>query len=122
MADPPLRLARPKPKRLALIASNHPPARHRIADDLLANLAPSTVVEALASPTGALRACLDAASAPDRDFVMRSALASQRVWEWLAELEDWAWPAEPGPAGFENPKPWRTEGDDDYMGSLPSPT
>lgn len=118
MMDPLSRLARPKPKRVTLIASNHPPTRHRIGDDLLANLAPPTVVEALTSPTGALRACLETASAPDREFVMRSARASQRVWEWLAELEDWAWPAEAGLAGFENHKASRTGGDDEYMGSL----
>ncbi|EQL00619.1 hypothetical protein OCS_03665 [Ophiocordyceps sinensis CO18] len=76
MMDPLSRLARPKPKRVTLIASNHPPTRHRIGDDLLANLAPPTVVEALTSPTGALRACLETASAPDREFVMRSARAS----------------------------------------------
>lgn len=118
MADPLLQLARPKRKRLTHVPSNHLTARPRIGDDLLDYLAPSTVVEALTAPTGALRTCLEAASDPDRDFAKRSALASQRVWQWLAELEDWAWPPAAGPAGFVDSQAWRTEGDDEFMSSL----
>ncbi|PHH84910.1 hypothetical protein CDD83_1189 [Cordyceps sp. RAO-2017] len=84
---------KPKPKRVSLILSGNPPTRFRAADDLLANLSPSSIVDALTSPAGALRSCIDAAPAADREFAIQSALASQRVWEWLAELQVWSWTA-----------------------------
>lgn len=41
------------------------------------------------------------ASPAEREFAMRTAVASQRIHEWLTELQDWEWPAECGSAGFE---------------------
>lgn len=126
MTEPPT-LLRPN-KRHSVISSHHSPTRHRAGDDILAHLAPPTAVEALASSTGALRGCLDAASAAERDFAMRTARASKSIWEWLDELGDWNWPAEGGSAGFEGPNGRRRklsilvtapdgEGDE-YVGSL----
>lgn len=122
MAEAPLCLAMPVPapkhKRLTVITSHSLPACPRIAQDLLANLAPPVVLDALVAPDGSLRACLDAASAFDRDFAKRSVLVSQRIWEWLAELEDWAWPTNPGFAVFESPNGCRADGDHGFVGSL----
>lgn len=121
-----------KPKRLSLISATSP-TRHRPADDLLVHLAPAVAAEALASPSGALKACLDAAPPADRDFAMRAALASRRIWEWLRELEDWAWPAGGPSAGFEKPNgrqrnlslqataPAPDGPPDDHLGCLPAP-
>ncbi|PNY29425.1 Uncharacterized protein TCAP_00661 [Tolypocladium capitatum] len=126
MTDPPTLL---KPgKRHSVISSHHSPTRHRAGDDILAHLAPPTALEALASSTGALRRCLDGASAAERDFAMRAALASKSIWEWVDELGDWNWPAGGGSAGFEGPTGRRRdlsihvtapEGEsDEYVGSL----
>jgi hypothetical protein len=46
---------------------------------------------------------MDAASAAERDFATRTALASRAIWEWVEELTEWNWPSEGGPAGFETP-------------------
>ena len=115
-------------KRHSIVSSHHSPTRHRARDDILAHLAPPTAVEALASSTGALRDCLDGASAADRDFALRTAVASKSVWEWVMELGEWSWPAEGGAAGFESPNErprtisvqvHRPDGEgDEYMGSL----
>ncbi|KAJ6438550.1 GAS2 domain-containing protein [Purpureocillium lavendulum] len=98
MAEPPA-LLRPGKRHSAIF--NHSPTRHRAADDILAHIAPSNAVDALASPLGALKDCLDAASAAERDFAMRTAIASQRIWEWVDELSEWDWPTDGGSAGFE---------------------
>lgn len=63
----------------------------------------------------------------ERDFTMRTAIASKTIWEWVDELQSWPWPSDPGPAGFEMPSAkWRSDStqmkasaeNDDYMGSL----
>lgn len=80
----------------------HSPSRH-VSDDVLAHLAPHSALPALSAATGALRDCLDAASPAERDFAMRSALASQRIWQWVGELSEWHWPSGSASAGFEAP-------------------
>ncbi|KAF4998203.1 hypothetical protein FDECE_11845 [Fusarium decemcellulare] len=106
-----------------------PPPKNRLSEDILANLAPRTVVDALNTATGALRACLNSSSSADRDFTMRTAAASKAIWEWVDELQNWSWPSESGPAGFEMPSKEKRkrdsmqlavpdEGNDEYMGSL----
>ncbi|KAK7432732.1 hypothetical protein QQZ08_000592 [Neonectria magnoliae] len=106
-----------------------PPPKNRLTDDILANLAPRTAVDALSTATGALQACLTGASMTERDFTMRTAVTSKSIWEWVEELQSWPWPSEGGPAGFEMPSVKRRrlsqatipdENDNDYMGSLPS--
>lgn len=87
-----------KPKRQSL---GHSPTRSKVSDDILLHITPSTAVEALMAPTGAIRACMALASPAEREFAMRTALASQRIYEWLAEMRAWTWPDEGGPAGFE---------------------
>lgn len=87
-----------KPKRQSL---GHSPTRSKVSDDILLHITPSTAVEALMSPTGAIRACMALASPAEREFAMRTALASQRIYEWLAEMRAWTWPDEGGSAGFE---------------------
>ncbi|KPM41341.1 hypothetical protein AK830_g5248 [Neonectria ditissima] len=105
-----------------------PPPKNRLTDDILAHLAPRTAVDALSTATGALRACLTGASMTERDFTMRTAVTSKTIWEWVDELQNWPWPSESGPAGFEMPSVKRKrlsiqattpdENDKDYMGSL----
>lgn len=122
MTDPPHLL---KPKR-----HSWSPTRHRLSDDILAHLSPASAVDALATATGALRTSLSGASPSERDFAMRTAMASKTVWEWVSELQDWSWPSEGGPAGFEMPnrknkrfsvQVTAPEGEDnEYMGSLRS--
>ncbi|KAI9149183.1 hypothetical protein HJFPF1_11232 [Paramyrothecium foliicola] len=108
--------------------SGQSPTRNRLGDDILANLSPATAVEILSEPSGALKICMDAASAAEQDFATRTALASRTIWEWVEELSDWNWPSESGPAGFETPngkqrklsiQVTRPEGEEDnYLGSL----
>ncbi|TQV91062.1 hypothetical protein V2A60_008127 [Cordyceps javanica] len=87
------------PKRQSL---GHSPTRSKvIADDILLHITPSTAVEALMSPTGAIRACMALASPAEREFAMRTALASQRIFDWLQEMRAWTWPDEGGSAGFQ---------------------
>lgn len=126
MTDPPPLLMRPK--RLSLIPQQ--PTRNRFNDDLFAHLHPSTVVEALTTTTGALGHYLAGTSAAERDFAIRAAVASQRVWEWVDELSDWEWPVDVGSAGFESPNhttrrlPFQIRVPQtcgaEYMGSLPA--
>ncbi|KAH7318593.1 hypothetical protein B0I35DRAFT_409460 [Stachybotrys elegans] len=108
--------------------SGHSPVRHRVADDILAHLTPATAADALSSAEGALRSCLDSATASEREFAFQSALASRKIWEWVEELGDWSWPSDGGSAGFEEPA-WRPkklsihvtapEGENErYVGSL----
>lgn len=78
------------------------PTRPRAGDDIFTHLSPATAVDAL-SGNGALKGCLDGASAAERDFAMRTAIASRKIWEWVDELSDWDWPIEGGSSGFENP-------------------
>ncbi|KAJ8068454.1 hypothetical protein OCU04_004009 [Sclerotinia nivalis] len=76
---------------------------HRVSDDLLSDLTPATTLQALASPTGKLKASIEAASPADRAFAIRATLASKKVQEWLEELSNWPWPKTGGSAGFEVP-------------------
>lgn len=76
------------------------PARPRPSDELIADLAPATAVDALRNPGPALSACLGGASPSEKAFVMRTAVASQTIQEWLDELSEWPWSAGGGPAGF----------------------
>ncbi|PHH72385.1 hypothetical protein CDD82_5997 [Ophiocordyceps australis] len=99
MADSPALL---KPKRISLLVGQSS-LRPRPSDDILAHLSPSTAVDALTSPTGALRVCLDGATTSDNEFVMEAALASKKILDWACELSTWPWPMEPGSAGFEKP-------------------
>ncbi|KAG5980576.1 hypothetical protein E4U55_003899 [Claviceps digitariae] len=92
-----------KPSRLSLIAQQ--PTRLRTGDEIFAHLGPAAAVDALSTSNGALRNHLAGASAAERDFAIRVAIASQRIWEWLNELSEWPWPATEASsaAGFENP-------------------
>ncbi|KAK2594928.1 hypothetical protein QQS21_007376 [Conoideocrella luteorostrata] len=125
MTDPPFLF---KPKRLSLIAQQ--PTRHRICDDIFTYLTPAMAVEALSTSNGALRNYLAGASASERDFAIRTAIASQRIWEWTDELSGWDWPVDGGSDGFENPNNTsrrlsfqvdapKTDGSE-YIGSLPA--
>jgi hypothetical protein len=93
-----------KPKRLStptlgqLLA-----ARQRPADEFFTHLEPTRVVESLTPPGGVLRGCLAEASAVERDFAMRTAIASQKIWQWLNELNQWNWPKQGGSEGFLEP-------------------
>ncbi|KAL6849524.1 hypothetical protein ACO1O0_009065 [Amphichorda felina] len=126
MKDPPQLL---RPGRHA--SGSQSPTRQRVSDDILGQISPATAVEALSSPTGALRRCLDEASVAEREFAMRTAVASKSIWEWVDELSDWLWPSEGGSSGFEAPEGPRRRlftksttaprGEEDgggYMGSL----
>ncbi|KAL7962515.1 hypothetical protein V8C34DRAFT_185734 [Trichoderma compactum] len=118
------RLSTPTPGQLLA-------ARQRPADDFFAHLEPAKVVEALAPPDGVLRGCLAEASALERDFAMRTAVASQKIWQWLNELNQWNWPRQAGSGGFLEPSntqrklfaqaPTPEEARrKQYMGSLPA--
>lgn len=90
--------------RRHLRSSSHSPSRQRRrGDDLLARLTPASAVEALRAPTGALKLCMERASAPERSFAHRTAVASQKIHGWVDELSRWLWPAGGGSAGFEMP-------------------
>ncbi|KAL6854214.1 hypothetical protein J3F83DRAFT_490838 [Trichoderma novae-zelandiae] len=105
-------------------------ARQRPADDFFAHLEPSKIVEALTPPDGVLRGCLAEASALECDFAMRTAAASQKIWQWLNELNQWHWPKQAGSGGFlepsntqrklfaQAPTPQEEAGRKQYMGSL----
>ena len=86
-----------------LRAGTSPTRYTRLSDDILSHLTPASAVDTLATATGPLRKCLDGASSAEGDFVMRAAMASRRIWQWLEELSDWSWPNEGGSAGFEPP-------------------
>ncbi|RYP25919.1 hypothetical protein DL768_011683 [Monosporascus sp. mg162] len=84
-------------------SSQSPSRQRRPRDDLLARLTPASAVEALRAPTGALKLCMEQASASERSFAHRVAVASQKIHGWVDELSHWLWPAEGGSAGFEMP-------------------
>ncbi|KAK6951940.1 hypothetical protein Daesc_006465 [Daldinia eschscholtzii] len=114
---------------------------HRPSDDLLSQLTPLSAVDALRFPTGALKTCMDRASASEQAFAMRTATASQKIREWYDELSSWPWPKDNSSAGFKMPSSKgssssdpKTPGDDandelaetgllfdgGYFGSLPA--
>ncbi|KAK8100308.1 gas2 domain-containing protein [Apiospora kogelbergensis] len=125
--------------RRPLRSTSRSPTRHRISDNLLARLSPMSAVEALRSPEGALKACLDNATASEQSFTMRTAVASRKIHDWVDELSAWPWPTASSSAGFEMPSSKRRKVSDpfessedqqlrepadhpepDYMGSLPA--
>ncbi|EEU44320.1 uncharacterized protein NECHADRAFT_48840 [Fusarium vanettenii 77-13-4] len=125
MSDPPTQVIRHARHPTA----TSPPPKNRLTDDILANLGPRTVVDALNTATGALRACLTNSSTTERDFLLRTASASKAIWSWVDELQNWPWPTESSSAGFEMPSEKERkrksmqltvpDGDHDgYMGSL----
>ncbi|KAK6833967.1 GAS2 domain-containing protein [Apiospora arundinis] len=120
-------------------SSSRSPTRHRISDNLLARLSPMSAIEALRSPEGALKACLDNATASEQSFTMRTAVASRKIHDWVDELSAWPWPTNSSSAGFEMPPSKRRKVSDpfessedqqsresadnpepDYLGSLPA--
>ncbi|KAI0840076.1 hypothetical protein F5Y06DRAFT_247514 [Hypoxylon sp. FL0890] len=130
-------------RRHHLRSSSQSPARHqqRLGDDLLSQLSPNAAVDALQAPAGALKTCMDQASASEQAFAMRAAIASKKIRDWLDELSNWPWPKEDGSTGFEMPPAKRRKlfesgapGDDhndklpksdlpsdtEYLGSLPA--
>jgi hypothetical protein len=121
-------------RRPARSSSRSPPCPHP-TDALLCVLTPSTAVEALRTPSGALKACLDEASPFEQHFAVRTALASRKIHDWLDELSDWPWPQGSTSAGFRPPpakrrrlfEPRGTEEEREdapetsYLGSLPAP-
>ncbi|KAL2760667.1 hypothetical protein ACRALDRAFT_2096058 [Sodiomyces alcalophilus JCM 7366] len=125
---------KPSSKRQYRLSSEHSPTRTRIHDDLLSHLTPMSSVDILQYPTPSLKACLDASTANEQEFAMRTAVASQKIYEWLDEISEWPWPAIGGAAGFETPvarklklslkrhDPEPVDGDQDqeYSGCLPT--
>ncbi|KAI0457029.1 hypothetical protein F5B21DRAFT_512890 [Xylaria acuta] len=93
---PPLRTKSPSPAR-----QQHSP------DDLLSQLTPATAVEALQSPAGPLKACLERASVSEQAFALKTAIASKTIHNWLDELTGWPWPSAGTSTGFEIPPPKR---------------
>lgn len=79
------------------------PTRQRIVDDILSDLSPATTLEAFTSPSGKLRASVEAATASERAFGIRATIASKKIEEWLGELSTWPWPHDGGAEGFETP-------------------
>ncbi|KAM3073463.1 hypothetical protein ACMFMG_004638 [Clarireedia jacksonii] len=88
-------------------------SRSHVLDDLLSDLTPATTLEALTSPSGKLKASIEAASPADRAFGIRATLASKKVEQWLEELSSWSWPAENGSMGFEVPHAKRRKSSSD---------
>jgi hypothetical protein len=86
--------------------SSRSPTRNRltVTVDILDGLSPASTLEAFTNPSGRLKASIEAATAADRAFGIRAAIASKNIQEWVDELEDWQWPAEGGSLGFENPR------------------
>ncbi|KAI0405212.1 hypothetical protein F4802DRAFT_606966 [Xylaria palmicola] len=91
---------RPPPSRTK---SPSPSRQKRPYDDLLSQLTPETAVEALQSPAGPLKKCLDQASISEQAFALKTALASKSIHCWLDELSDWPWPTSDTSSGFEMP-------------------
>ncbi|KAI0977150.1 hypothetical protein F4678DRAFT_468392 [Xylaria arbuscula] len=92
--------ARPPPLR---IKSPSPSRQQRISDDLISQLAPATALEALQTPSGPLKTCLDRASVSEQAFALKTAIASKTIHGWLDELSNWPWPSTDTSAGFEMP-------------------
>ncbi|KAH8887402.1 hypothetical protein GQ53DRAFT_784347 [Thozetella sp. PMI_491] len=91
------------PRGRQLRSTSASPTRQRTTDDLLARLSPSTAVAVFQNPSGALKECMDATTPAEQSFALRTALASQKIHEWLEELSAWPWPAGGAPAAFELP-------------------
>lgn len=91
------------PPRLHARTQSRSPTRNRLGDDLLSDLSPATTLEAFTSPSGKLKASIEAATPSERAFGIRATVASKKIQEWVTELSDWPWPAEGGSLGFEMP-------------------
>ncbi|TVY68885.1 hypothetical protein LSUE1_G008074, partial [Lachnellula suecica] len=89
------------------------PTRDRFTDDILADLSPSSALEAFTSPSGKLRASVEAASQSERAFGVRATRASQKIQEWVDELSGWSWPSD---GGFELPAAKRRRISDEANG------
>ncbi|KAI0197316.1 hypothetical protein EV127DRAFT_329769 [Xylaria flabelliformis] len=92
--------ARPPPLRTT---SPSPASQQHSSDDLLSQLKPATAFEALQSPAGPLKACLERASVSEQALALKTAIASKTIHNWLGELSDWPWPSNSTSAGFEIP-------------------
>ena len=79
------------------------PSRQRTTDDLLSHLTPKTALAAFRNPSGTLKECIDASSPTEQAFALRTAVASEKIFEWLQELTIWPWPAGGSSAPFEPP-------------------
>lgn len=88
------------------------PVRPRFHDDLLGNLSPSIILQALKkrNASGALRASIESASPSQQAFGIRAAAASENIQKWVEELELWPWPEGEGSEGFETQDKRRTHG------------
>ncbi|KAJ8119213.1 hypothetical protein ONZ43_g3794 [Nemania bipapillata] len=113
--------------------SPSPARQQQPSDDLLSRLTPANAIEALQSPTGPLKTCLDRASVSEQAFALKTAIASKTIHDWFDEISDWPWPSTGTATGFEMPpakrrklKPGTTEemceptpqSDVAYFGSL----
>ncbi|OWO99533.1 hypothetical protein B2J93_3980 [Marssonina coronariae] len=99
----PLTLPRFAPRSGHYSANLRSPIRNQLADDILADLSPATTFEAFISPSGRLKAIIEAAAPSERAFGLRATLASKKIQEWVEELSGWPWPAENTSLGFEIP-------------------
>jgi hypothetical protein len=127
-------------KRNPSLSPTRSPTRQRITEDILSDLSPATTLEAFTSesPSGKLRASVEAATPSERAFGIRATLAGKKIQEWVEELSAWPWPNTAGADGFEMPTAKRRkletepriprgghpDGDQEpaemaYMGSLP---
>ncbi|KAI8964013.1 hypothetical protein F5Y11DRAFT_122970 [Daldinia sp. FL1419] len=95
-------------------SQSHSPTHnsYRPSDDLLSQLTPLSAVDALRFPTGALKSCMDRASASEQAFAMTTATASQKIRMWYDELSSWPWPQDNSSAGFKMPSGKRREPSD----------
>ncbi len=96
------------------------PTRIRLGDDLLSDLSPAGTLEAFTSPSGKLKASIEAATPPERAFGIRAAVASKKIQEWVTELSDWPWPAGGGSLGFEMPAAKRRKLSNSFTESRPT--
>lgn len=89
--------------RLPYNTTSHSPTHLRNpSDDFIARLSPMNAVDTFRTPSGPLKACMDAATVAEQSFAIRAALASRNIYEWLDELRDWPWPTKGG-VGFQTP-------------------
>ncbi len=118
------------------IAISRKPSRreqltHNEINPLLANLSPSSTLEALAA-TGAvsiderdrwssLETSVALASTSERAWAIKVSLARQKLIKWHEELSNWPW-SHKNPNGFEEPLPahWVRESKEEYWGGIPA--
>lgn len=96
------------------------PTRQRLTEDILADLSPATTLEAFTSPSGKLKASVEAATPSERAFGIRATHASKKIQEWLTELSAWPWPKDGGSDGFEMPHSKRRKTLSDSRNSMDS--